>query len=280
MNTESIKTFLTLAKLKNFTLAAEHLYISQSTVTKRIAQLEDELNTKLFDRNSKEVSLTPQGIIFYDYAKRIISLEEASIKEMHSTISYTNHLRIGCTNALYETFLQPKIKQFYQSPENSVKIVIGHSNDLLLNLQDGLLDVVFSYLPLKKAGFECIAYETDTLVLVTNYHNLDYAQGIFQKDLKKVNYLMCNFVLEEVGQFIKDLFPPYHQFKFEIDNSTKLIEFLKYANSYSFLPKKMITDYINKKIFRIIPLKDFETPLIKSYCIGNASSKDIWMKLL
>ncbi len=172
MNTESIKTFLVLAKLKNFTLTSEYLYISQSTVTKRIAQLEDELNTKLFDRSYKEVRLNPEGTIFYHYAKRILKLEEASIKEIHSTVNYINHLRIGCTNALYETFLQSKIKLFYQSPKNSIKVVIGHSNELLFGLQDELLDVVFSYLPLKKSGFECTTYETDTLVLVTNYHNL------------------------------------------------------------------------------------------------------------
>ncbi len=91
---------------------------------------------------------------------------------------------------------------------------------------------------------------------------------------------MCNFAIDEVGQFIKDLFPPYHQFKFEIDNSTKLIEFLKYANSYSFVPQKMIAEFIDQKIFRIIPLNDFETPLIKSYCVGNSVSKDTWLQLL
>lgn len=280
MNTESLQTFLTLGKLKNFTLTADSLYISQSTVTKRIAELEKELNTKLFSRNYKNICLTPEGTIFYNYAKRILELEETSAKEIHSAVKYTNHLRIGCTNALYESSIQQKIEEFYQIPESSVKVVIGHSNELISSLQDGLLDVIFSYLPLQKSGFECIPYQSDHLVLVTNYPNTEYENGIFQKDLKKIDYLMCNFALQEVGQFIRDLFPLYHQFKFEIDNSTKLIQFLKLGTNYSFIPQKMITNFVAAKILRIIPLIDFETPSINSYCVGNILSKNIWSQIL
>jgi LysR family transcriptional repressor of citA len=280
MNTESIKTFLTLSKLQNFTLTAESLYISQSTVTKRICELERELCTKLFSRNYKHVCLTPEGTVFYNYAKRILELEEISAKEIHSSVKYSNHLRIGCTNALYESSVQKKIEEFHQSPDNSIKVVIGHSNELLSSLQDGLLDVVFSYLPLQKSNFECITYQSDNLVLVTNYSNTEYVNGILQEDLKKIHYLMCNFALQEVGQFIRDLFPLYHQFKFEIDNSNKLIHFLKSGSYYSFIPEKMIIDLVNANILRIIPLIDFETPLIKSYCVGNVISKNLWMQII
>lgn len=280
MNTESLKTFLLLARLKNFTLTAESLFISQSTVTKRISELEKELNIKLFLRNYKNVCLTPEGIIFLNYAKRIVELEETSAKEIHSSVKYLNHLRIGCTNALYESSVQKKIEEFYQVPDNSIKVIIGHSAELISGLQDGLLDVVFSYLPLQKSGFECIDYQSDNLVLVTNYSNTEYEKGILQEDLKKIHYLMCNFALQEVGQFIRDLFPLYHQFKFEIDNSNKLIHFLKSGNYYSFIPEKMIIDLVNAKNLRIIPLLDFETPLIKSYCVGNVISKNLWITIL
>jgi LysR family transcriptional repressor of citA len=280
MNTELLETFLSLAKLKNFTSTAEALYISQSTVTKRVAELENELSTKLFIRNYKNVCLTPEGSIFFNYAKRILELEEISVKEIHSAVRYRNHLRIGCTNALYESSIQQKIENFYNVPENSVKVVIGHSNELISSLQDGLLDVVFSYQPLQKAGFECTPYQSDNLVLVTNYHNIEYENGILQENLKKIHYLMCNFALQEVGQFIRDLFPLYHQFKFEIDNSTKLIQFLKSGKNYSFIPEKMIIDLVHAKTLRIIPLIDFETPLINSYCVGSITFKSIWSQII
>lgn len=280
MNTESLITFVTLAKLKNFTLTSESLYVSQSTVTKRIAELEKEVHSQLFTRNNKQVFLTSEGLIFLNYAKRILELEEVCEKEIHSSIKYKNHLKIGCTNALYECYIQKNIESFYQNPDNSVKIVIGHSNDLLISLQDGLLDVVFSYLPLQKSGFECFPYKSDDLVLITNYNNTEFKYGIKQEELIKVHYLMCNFALQEVGKFIRELFPIHYQFKFEIDNSNKLISFLKYGNTYSFIPRKMISDFLDTKVFRIIPLLDFETPLINSYCAGKISSKNIWKDII
>ena len=72
MNTESLLTFITLAKVKNFTSTADALFVSQSTVTKRIAELEKELNTRLFIRNYKRLTLTKEGNIFLNYAKRIL----------------------------------------------------------------------------------------------------------------------------------------------------------------------------------------------------------------
>lgn len=279
MNSESLTTFVILAEMRNFSKAAEILFISQSTVTKRIAELEKELNMKLFSRDNKHVFLTEQGSIFLNYAKRILELEDASIKEIHSSIKYSNNLRVGATNSLYECHLFEKIQRFYLDPNNSVKIIISHSNELLTGLQDGVLDVVFTFSPLNKAGYECIPYQKDQLVLVTNYNNLRYEHGIKKAELIDIDYLICDFALQEDGQFIRELFPLYHQFKFEIDNSTKLIPYIKTGNAYSFIPKKMIEDYLNERIFRIIPLIDFKTPIIQSYCIGNITSKAIWSKI-
>ena len=50
MNTESIKTFIMLSKMKNFTRTAERMYVAQSTVTNRICELENETGKKLFVR--------------------------------------------------------------------------------------------------------------------------------------------------------------------------------------------------------------------------------------
>ena len=112
MNSQSIKTFITLAKLNSFSQTATSLYISQSTVTKRICELEKEVGKPLFYRDKKHVSLTEDGRIFLKYATRIVELEEASLKEMHSSVTYENSLRIGSTNSIYECHLFPLISGF------------------------------------------------------------------------------------------------------------------------------------------------------------------------
>ena len=69
MNTDGLRTFLLVSKLKNFTRVAEQLFIAQSTVTNRIAELEKELSAKLLRRDTRNVALTEQGRA---YARRIL----------------------------------------------------------------------------------------------------------------------------------------------------------------------------------------------------------------
>lgn len=154
-------------------------------------------------------------------------------------------------------------------PKDSLKIMIGISNNLLELLQDDILDIVFSYIPLKKAAFYCEMYKQDTMVLVTDYNNKKYKEGITQKELVNEKYLMCNFALQDVGQFIRGLFPKYQQFSLEIDDCAKIIPFLLGQENYTFLPWDMAKSYIESGKLRNIPLIDFKTPMINSYIIGK-----------
>ena len=99
MNTEELKTFIFLSKVKNFTLAAEQMFIAQSTVTNRISELEKEVGKRLFSRGSKTVTLTEEGKIFLKYAERIIELQETSVEEMNAVSAYSRKFAVGAINA-------------------------------------------------------------------------------------------------------------------------------------------------------------------------------------
>ena len=97
--------------------------------------------------------------------------------------------------------------------------------------------------------------------------NTKYKNGITKQNLIEEDYLMCDFALQNVGQFIRSLFPKYHQFSFEINDCSKLIAFLIGSSSYSFLPENIAKPFIQDKTLRNIPLKDLEPPIINSYLI-------------
>ncbi|MEE3191346.1 MAG: LysR family transcriptional regulator, partial [Pseudomonadota bacterium] len=61
MDTQSLKAFIAVAEQKSFSAAAESLYLTQSAVSKRIKQLEEQLGTTLFDRHNRTISLTEAG---------------------------------------------------------------------------------------------------------------------------------------------------------------------------------------------------------------------------
>lgn len=249
MDIEAIKTFITLSKVKNFTLAANQLFVAQSTVTNRISTLEKELNTRLFLRDNKSVELTTEGELYLTYAERMLELTESSLSALSQSKRYSRNLKIGTANSIYDGYLADTFTRFIQAHnDHAVKISISQSSHLLEQLQDNILDMVISYLPLKKSGFTCRLFKTDHLCLVTS-----------------------------AG--IRGLFPLYYHFPLEIDDCSKAIPFLLEGSSYSFLPKEFAEPYINKNILREVQLIDFNTPTINSYIIGNNSKKESWEEL-
>lgn len=274
MDTESLKTFLALAEYRNFTKTADFLFIAQSTVTNRIADLEGEVGKILFERNKRRVTLTPEGETFLNYARRIIEITDAGIQDINSLNRYSDTFRVGTTNTIYECHLFPCIKDYRKGhPEHAVKITIGHSNDLIQGIQDHVFDVIYSYIPFYKSGYECERFAVDKLVLAAGFHNNRYEDGIWKKDLIDSNYLYCNFALQEVGLFIRELFPPHYQFGFEIDNSTKLIPYLLEFDGISFIPESIAEPYIKSGQLRKIKLLDFESPKINCYKIYRSEAE-------
>ena len=280
MDIETIKTFISLSNTKNYTRTARHLFIAQSTVTNRINELEKEIGTSLFSRNNRTVELTPEGEQFLLYANKMVDLTNSAIAELSSFHKYENHLNIGAADSIYDGHLAPIVLSYKKShPNDSIQITIGTSSNLLEQLQANIIDIAFSYLPLNKAEYKCELFREEPLILVTDYGNLKYQDGITRDELLRVNYLMCNFALGDVGQFIRGIFPKYHQFPLEIDNCSKIIPFLLFQDNYTFIPKDMAIPYIKARQLREIPLTDLKTPVINSYIIGKKNKVDLWNKL-
>lgn len=267
MNSESIKTFIMLSKLKNFTRTAERMYVAQSTVTNRIAELENETGKKLFSRRQGGVELTEEGKLFLSYAQRISELEDSFLREVNAASRYEKQLRVGAINAAYESGLYPYFRRFFLTHGDvSLKIVLGHSVDLLQMLQDNIVDVAFSYLPLKKTGFISKKFASDKFVLLASPEKNVYKKGIRKDELVNCEYLMCNFAFGDAGEFVRSLFPPRHAFRFEIDNSGKVAQYVADGVGYSFLPYKMAEKLILSGALEIVRPLDFSVPEIVSYC--------------
>ncbi len=281
MDTQTLETFIALADTKSFTKTANQLFVAQSTVTNRINELEKELKLTLFSRTNRSVKLTTEGEKFRIYAEKILDLTETTLAELSSEHRFANHIRIGSADSIYEGHLAPQIQTYRdRHPETSLKISIGLSNHLLEQLQEDLLDVVFVYIPLRKASYHSQLYKQDRLVLVTDIGNQKYRRGITRDRLIEENYLMCNFALQDVGMYIRKLFPRFHQFELEIDDCMKIMPYLLGKDNYTFLPKDMADTYIKEKKLRQIRLVDFDTPVINSYIVYKEAKKELILGLI
>ncbi len=268
MNTEELKTFIFLSKVKNFTLAAEKLRIAQSTVTNRIGELEKEIGKKLFSRGAKTVTLTEAGEIFLRYAERILELQDTSIEEMNALSSHSRKFSIGAINATYEVYVKPLVDECLKDNSvTSIKVMLGHSLDLIQQLQDHMLDMVFSAVPLKRAGYNCDVFDEDRVALVCAKGKNEYPSGVTKAQLSKMPYLMCDLTLSDAGVFIRSLFPKNHVFRLDVDNTSKLIPYLEKGLGYSFLPYKLVKDKLEDGSLEEVKLKDFTAPKINTYLI-------------
>lgn len=106
MNIQQLESFIQVAEHLNFARASEALNITQSAVSRQIRTLEEELDTKLFRRTTRTVSLTSDGAIFLEHAKQILGqLKIATAKIRHHTNARVQPLTIGCESETDLDFL-------------------------------------------------------------------------------------------------------------------------------------------------------------------------------
>ncbi len=271
MNTENLRTFLLLVKLRNFTRVAEQLFIAQSTVTNRIAELEREAGVRLLRRDTRNFTLSDEGKTFLEYARRMVEVEDACISAVRGGI---RQARIGATNAVYEGFVKERVFEGIAAG-NSYRVTIGHTAGLLEMLWDGLLDVAYIYQDVRRAGYLCTPFLRDELVFLVRADKNAFPDGIRQKQLNALPCAMCNFSLLEIGSYLSELFPAGHVFPFEVDNSNKVKDFLSAGLGYAFLPRGIVKDELASGKFAEIPPLDFPRMQIPSYCVCRKEDKEL-----
>ena len=187
---------------------------------------------------------------------------------MNALSSHSRKFSIGAINATYEVYVKPLVDECLKNNTiTSIKVMLGHSLDLIQQLQDNMLDMVFSAIPLKRLGYNCDQYDVDRVVLVCKAGMNEYKDGITKTQLAKIPYLMCDFTLSEAGVFIRSLFPKNHLFRLDVDNSSKLLPYLENGLGYSFLPYKFIKDKLEDGTLEEVKLKDFTAPNVTTYLV-------------
>ncbi|MCI8992706.1 MAG: LysR family transcriptional regulator [Eubacterium sp.] len=146
MNTEQLKYFIAVAKHLNFTNAAKDFYITQPAISHQISELEMELNTKLFQRSTRNVSLTKSGELFLEDAKRILSLQD-STKERIKLIDSSEEMELNIAYLLSpcKIFLPELVHHFHQKyPQVNVRLTRLDAQGIIDSLLQEGCDIYFS----------------------------------------------------------------------------------------------------------------------------------------
>jgi DNA-binding transcriptional LysR family regulator len=133
MDFKQIEAFVYVARLKSFSKAATAIYLSQPTISSHISALEKELKVQLFDRNSKEVSLTPAGKCFMDYAVDIINTRNMAISTLSDFDKHIHgNLNLEASTTPCNTIVPELIKTFNSLyPEIKFNILEKSSGEII-----------------------------------------------------------------------------------------------------------------------------------------------------
>lgn len=280
MNSTQIKCFLSLAKTLNFTKSAQNMYLSQSTVSKNIKNLEKEIQVKLFERDYHKIYLTEKGKIFYNQMLLATSEIEDTIQSMHQSKNIVRpKIKMGYTDLPFEKKWLPVALRLVNSQTNLDLIPFfvdpGQERNINKLISDGTIDLMLmqkdiinkkeetSYEEILKKGFSAVIHQGDNL---------------FVKNCIDFNDLVGRQVYLWNGH---DNFPAIESLKFSIQSSNVDINYKEEIDSsvlVAYVRAKMGVGIVPSILYnkddtdlRYIPLK---SPLKLSYGILSLVNSD------
>lgn len=157
---DAYRIFHAVAANLSFSKGARQLYITQSAASQSIKNLEETLGIKLFLRNKKDVSLTPEGEMLFEYVKNALSLIEKAEGELQRFKKLEQgQLRIAVSDTLSRYLLLPFLETFGRRyPMIHLNIVNRTSPQALELLKLGKVDLAFVNLPLEDEAVEIKPY--------------------------------------------------------------------------------------------------------------------------
>lgn len=168
MNVElrHLRSFVAVAEELNFTRAAERLYLTQQALSSQIRQLEDRIGTKLLERDTRRVDLTPAGSALLESARPLIVGAEQAVAAAQQAGGQTRTLRVGFVAAVTHAQLGDALEAFAQAnPDVNLRIHFGELTDPSGGIRSGAADVAAVHGPFDSGDLELAYLWSDPLVV-------------------------------------------------------------------------------------------------------------------
>ncbi len=194
MDIRVLRYFLTVAREESFSRAADVLFLSQPTLSRQIKELEDELEVRLFTRNSRNVHLTQEGQRLRKRAQEIVDLMDRTQEEFASLegeVSGIIHIGCGETQIMRE-IAKVAIPLQKEHPGIRFDLYSANADDVADKLDKGLLDFGLIFEPYDLRKYETLRLPfSDTVgFLMQDTHPLAVKKRIRMEDVDHIPLLM------------------------------------------------------------------------------------------
>lgn len=202
MTITQLKYVLAVAEYKNFTVAAEHSFVTQPTLSMQIQKLEDELDTQIFNRNKKPIELTDIGKKIVNQAQIIVNESNRINDIVDQQKGYIGgEFRLGIIPTIMPNLLPLFLKTFIKKyPKVNLKIEELTTEEIINKLNDGHIDVAVAATPLENDNIkERALYYEPFVAFIPPEHRLAKEKKLNVNDLEIEDILLL-----EDGHCFKD----------------------------------------------------------------------------
>lgn len=208
MTLNQLYYFQMIAKYENYRKAAEELYISQPSLSRSIASLEDELGVLLFEKTGRGIRLTKGGQLFFEYAKRITDECNIVRNKMKELASDGGKIDIGYVFPLASHYIPKKVRNFLNREENknvTFNFFQNHTSAIANKIKSGELDVGFGGY-MEREDFVFFPILKNEMVLITpKGHELGEKSSVSIQELN--HYPVIGYDRESwLGNYTKQLY--------------------------------------------------------------------------
>lgn len=258
INLELYKVFYYVATTLSFSEASTKLFISQSAVSQSIKTLEKNLNTTLFNRNTKRVTLTHEGSLLLQHIEPAINLIHNGENNIMETRSLNQgKIHIGASDTICKYILLPYFKKFHSVyPNIHLQVTNRTSIKCVDLLKQGSVDFIVTNLPNKNIGSSMEVREfykfSDIFIGGNDFEELK-GKRVYLKELIKYPLLMLekntttsqyiNGVFESKGLVLSP--------EIELTSIDLLVELAKINLGISLVPDYCMDEELLKDVFEI-----------------------------
>ncbi|MCI8836218.1 MAG: LysR family transcriptional regulator [Ruminococcus sp.] len=258
MNLYQLRYFKELAQEQHYTKAAQHLNISQPSLSHAIAQLEEELGIQLFEKIGRGTRLTGYGQDFLQCVKRSLTILDNGIEDMQRHARGEGLIRLGFLPQLGVQFIPDLASRFLKgTPEQKIEFTFSANRtpELLEGLKQQRYDLVFCARPVESEDFSCVPIDRQDLVLIVQEgHPLASKSQIRLEETLEYPYI---FFDNQTGlrPVIDDLFQEIGQMPkiaYETDEEQVIFGLVSHGFGIAVTPYREMLLKLNIKILPII----------------------------
>lgn len=263
MELRQLRYFIKVAETLNFSEAAKQLFITQSTLSQQIGQLEKEMDQKLFQRNSHTVLLTEAGQALLPYARETLNSADTCVQKLKDLKDLlSGELNIGVTFSFSSIMAETLITFLKKYPYVKMNIIYSPMSDLMGKLLHHDLDLVLAFRPSEHDNRiqSHVLFNNQLAAIVNASHSLSKQKSISLSELQRYDLVLPTRGLQARNAFDKIISGRDYRYrvKAEMNNVDMLFKVIRESNYVTVLSESTV---VNEHELRAVPIESSDNEM-------------------